>query len=359
MHLHPHIIHYILFCLFSEAFAKAPSVKRVKQECPALAEQVLLNMERSPLCHSIALKIAAAARRMRENLANECVKVFFEKICDLFMSCFSDGTDYFLPSKLIEAYLKNVARTITNQKHREDLLDLISVVGDIPNQRIADLVLASVMRPFANTLLAFIIRSVVKGEGSQACPLSAQYAVSNDKTDSVEFKNILHYIAGSNVKSVLRPLMKSRLGEEQERLVSTIRQNILVADLADAPDAELVAWTETQDRGGLSKVTGKVLDFFVELGKIATVTERKDGSLLNEEFIEKVCCSRVVVLMWDDIIKNSLPSIQSFDLLHKLILKFTYTWRTGIVGRRMDEWSANRPQQKHGMGGVAFRPQVN
>jgi len=185
-----------------------------------------------------------------------------------------------------------------------------------------------------------------------------RYAATHQSTQSLDFKQNMHYIGGSNVKSVLRhALTIKHKNEEWKKVLSTIRSNFVISELSEAPDAELMAWTTAVDRGKLTKISAKALEFFVQLGREVKPLERLDGSLINDEVIQTITKSAYLLLRWDEL-KGSLNEKESFKLLHALTHHFCVTWRNGIIGRRHDEMALSKEAQKFGTGGISFRSRL-
>lgn len=278
-------------------------------------------------------------------------------MCEIFMSCFSEVKDFFLLSKLTETYLNNGAIKCGDVEVRNSLLVALSPLVGTP---LASMLLSSIMRHFSQLLLAFILRVMSQGENGDPSLLGTRYANRTESTSSDEFKQTMHFVGGANIKKILRVSLRLRNPDDKSlAIIDTIRSTFLVVDLAEDTDEVLMAWTESQDRGGLCKINTNVLEFFVQLGRTIQPLERADGSLLASEVIETVSSSYEVISLWDEIIGGKLNGEVSFELLHELVCHFCVTYRNGIISRRLDEWACDQSQkgksQKHGTGGVSFR----
>jgi hypothetical protein len=172
----------------------------------------------------------------------------------------------------------------------------------------------------------------------------------------------LHYVGGSNVKSILKTAyrIKNRT-PEWRRVVAAIRSYLLSSDLSAAPESEIIEWTKEQSRGGLSFISDNLFKFMLELSESVKILEHMDGSLYTDEVIDKVASSGSLIRLWDVVLQGSLPTDESFKLLHALCSHFCNTWRNGIISRRLNELCDNRESvggAKHGQSGVAFRATI-
>lgn len=221
---------------------------------------------------------------------------------------------------------------------------------------------AQLIRQLGSEVLSFYIHFRINNgeDNASTVPLGERFVIKSQPTDTLDFKQTMHYVGGANVKSILRsPTGIKNPNHVWLRVIDVVKNHFLITELATAPKAELIAWTESVDRGGLTKINAKLLDFFVELGATVKVLEHFDGSLYVEEVLQKVADNSKLVCLWSEILKGSLPEVQSLKLLHNLCTYFCNTWRKGIVGRRLDEISASQSVgAKHGMAGVAFRTTI-
>ena len=287
----------------------------------------------------------------------------WQAICDHIVNHASasllSNSKFSTPSALRLEFQKSIAIFNSNVVERDGLVNSLKSFVET-SQQIANLFSGSFIRRFSNELLAFYLKCMVnKGPNNAECiPLSTKFVVTGQKTDSMDFKQLMHYVGGSNIKSILRTAFRIKNpNHEWLRVIKAVKDYFLVSELAQAPDEEIMAWTLSQDRGGLTKICGSLLEFFVELGATVKVLEHFDGSLYVEEVIEKVTNSSKLICMWDMTLNGALTSQESFKLLHAICSYFCNTWRRGIVTRRLDELCSEKESvgAKHGMAGVAFR----
>lgn len=186
------------------------------------------------------------------------------------------------------------------------------------------------LRDFSTQLLSYFIHYMLTdGEDVSNVPISARFVISGQPTDTLDFKQVIHYIGGANVKCILRTALRIKNPNcEWTRIIDAIKKYFIVGESACAPDATLMEWTLDQDRGGLIKISAPFLDFFVELGTAVNILEHTDGSLFVDEVMNTVTSSGKLIRLWDEALKGSLPSDESFKLLHAVVLTFV------ILGER-------------------------
>lgn len=328
------------------------------QHWRTLSEIVATDMIKTELQSTVSLELTQAAATLKEKIQDGNAQPFFVELCSALMQCFESKRDFFLVSKLMETFQIHVATVSVESEIRSKLMGILETLVPLA-LNIREIFLSAVLRRFSRALLAFIIRYITKGEGGEITDFTEQYVMRAENTNTVEFTNVMHYIGGSNVKSVLRRLLRIKNpSEETENLLFTIRNNFLITSFSDSPEPELRAWTDAQDRGGLSKITSDMLNFFVALGNTVKDLERANGSLLTDDVINTVCATKSLVFLWDDIIKQTLSENESFNLLYALVLQFCVTWRKGIISRRMDQFKRSNAVTDSTSGGVAFRAKL-
>ncbi|KAK3913148.1 Zinc finger protein 462 [Frankliniella fusca] len=354
-----------------DALLNLPSLEDIIGKSRELAAAVLTDLQSSKLNAGFMKAAKTLASDMQTHLQAEKMNQFFVILCGRLLNF--THTVHSSPTSYANAFFTNSSATIVDGTIRSSLLDvLIDVLGVVECNvcrtcqvdshgmcsKLASVFLSSFTRKFSEKLLAYVLHSISDKNNAAFVTLEERYAVTHQSTISIEFKQNMHYIGGSNVKSFLKNALRVRhRSEEWQRVISTVRENFLITELSHAPDKELMAWTESVDRGKLTKISAKALDFFVQLGADIKPLERLDGSLLNDEVIDKISSSPPLLLRWDEL-KGKLSEKEAFKLLHALTMHFCVTWRNGIIGRRHDEMAAAKEAQKFGTGGVAFRSRL-
>lgn len=174
------------------------------------------------------------------------------------------------PSELRFEYQKASSKYAAN---REEVKDLASGLRGFVNisPEAASFFIASFIRKLSTELLVFYVHYLVYNEKNCSdtyVPLNARFALTTQPTESLEFKQLMHFISGANVKSILKGAFRIKNPNHEWLTVINVIKTYFVcseSSLAPPPEAELRAWTETQDRGGLIKISVALLDFYLEL----------------------------------------------------------------------------------------------
>ncbi|XP_034237898.1 uncharacterized protein LOC117643253 [Thrips palmi] len=339
------------------AILRLSELQDILKQCPDLAREVFIKMQATKQTKGFAGSTTLIAAQLEKQCDSATMEMCFKSICDRLLDFLKIKSDFLFPSAFAGAFLTNLSVVVVDRPLRASIQCSLSILAEMSND-VSNVFVTMFIRNFAEKLLAYMLRVLSKGIGSSFVPLEQQYAVTNQSTCSTEFKQNMHFIGGSNVKSILRSALRIKhRNEEWQRLIATIKEQFVVSDFACAPDSELMAWTESVDRGRLTKISKKALVFFVHLGIEVKPLERRDGSLLNEEVIEKIMSSPgspSLLLRWDEL-KGSLTERESYKLMLSLTHQFCISWRNGIIGRREDERAASKGGQKFGTGGVSFR----
>ncbi|KAK3909140.1 Zinc finger homeobox protein 4 [Frankliniella fusca] len=339
------------------AYLKLPSVEDTIQVSTELASSVLKNIGTSVLSGGFAPEVSLTANTILNSIQTESVQLFLKHVCEGLYQTFTKNKEFLFPADLCVEYYKGVSIYLSNLPDRSLLLDVLSDL--LPDSSdVCNIFLGKFIHEFSNKMLAYVCRSIRCENietGTQS--LHERYATTKQSTDSLDFKQNMHFIGGSNVKSILRTALRKKNSGEWARVIQTIRNNFLVSELSNAPAADLMEWTLRLDRGKLLKISDIALQFFVKLGTLVKPLERLDGSLLNSEVFDCVGKSSDLLRIWSEL-KGSLSESESFKFLHALISQFCITWRNGIVTRRQDEMALRKHSEKLGTGSVAFRAKL-
>lgn len=350
------------FNLFSDLFFHAPDKEQMVKKSPDIVKTVLEDMGNYKNSVGFAMTIKDTAKVLLIMIDSEEWGAIVQRIMDSFCDFFRTCDKFLLPSELREEFLKSVALYCADCSERKELVEELTAMFDISVEA-ANFFWGTFIRKFANELLAYYIHFMVhNGEDYVAIvPVAARFVLTSQPTDTLDFKQTMHYVGGANVKSILRAALKIKnKNHEWLRVIEVVKKYFLISEFAAAPEAELMAWTETQDRGGLTKISSNLLNFYVNLGATVKIMEHCDGSLYVDEVMEKVMESSTLLCLWDETLKDALSKEQSFKLMHALCSYFCSTWRRGIITRRIDEMSAVNESVgvKHGMSGVPFRATI-
>ena len=239
---------------------------------------------------------AAAASELQKYSDSEVIVPTLKTLCEKLLGFLHQKNDFLFPSALASAFLVNSSVVVLDKAVRNVLLACITsldTVHELKNNPAAcNIVVTNIIMNFGKKLLAHILRLLGKGVNSDYVPLENRYAATYQSVVSLDFKQNMHYIGGSNIKSILRTALRVKhRNEEWKRVMAVIKNNFLISEFAKAPEPELLAWTDKLDRGKLIEISAKALDFFVQLGVEVKPLERLDGSLINEEDIEKITVS--------------------------------------------------------------------
>lgn len=356
------VYNVLIYFLFAAALLRVPTVEEIIPECPVMLGAVCAELQDMKITTGFGPIVAKAAGALHEFRSSEVLEPIFKNLCESLLDFLPNTSGFLYPSSFACAFLAHHSLVVLDQNLRSSLSSAILILTDVEgllgNSAACNILVTNIIMKFGSKLLAHILRTMCKGVGGTHIPQEERYAVTYQSVLSVDFKQNMHYIGGSNVKSILRTALRVKhRNEEWQRVIATIKNNFIISEFAAAPDAELIAWTETIDRGRLTKISDKALSFFVELGTEVKPLERLDGSLMNDEVFEKMVCSPALLLRWDEL-KGNLTEKESFKLLHAIISQFSVTWRNGIIGRRQDELAVQKAAKKFGTGGVAFRSRM-
>jgi len=344
----------------TDVYAAPPELATVQAESIRMAEEVLRDIVQFNSKNSInGERIIQDVNLLLHHLNSEKFCEFLKCLCENLFQCLKLGNNFVMPSQIREKYVINTAVFMCDLDRRSRLMCMLTELLNFPQHKL-DVLLTAIVRRFSQKVIAFILHWLQHGEGSPIVKFASLYRVNDQSTECLEFKQIMHYVGGANVKKVLKNCLQLKHPTDQStRIVTVIKSRFIAGDEAEAPDAVLMEWTISQDRGKLIKISAQALDFFVYLGKTVQALEHLDGSLWIDEVIEKVSDSPHLIILWDGIVKDSLSQEESFQLLYALCHHFCITWRNGIISRRMDEiCRTNCKTDKFGKDGVAFRAKL-
>lgn len=327
------------------------------EKSPYLAHEVFSEMKDTRLDAGFAPQLASLSSVLKEHVHSDNMAITFTKVCEGLYQFLQQKNSFIFPSALAGAFYENQSKFIVNLNARASLLELLSNHVSTSTE-LLDLLLSKFLFKFSQKILSHILHEIGAHREEEYLSLEQRYANTLQSVNSMDFRQNMHYIGGSNVKSILKTALRFKHpNEEWQKVIKTIKDHFLISELSTAPAPVLMAWTDSLDRGRLTKISLNALEFFVQLGKEVKPLEQLDGSLLTDKVFDQVSQSASILYRWGKL-KGDLSEEESFKLLHALVCHFCVTWRNGIIGRRKDMMALEKNAQKFGTGGVAFRATI-
>lgn len=191
--------------------------------------------------------------------------------------------------------------------------------------------LLTFLRRLANSALAAIFAGM---SGSRE---GVQKTLSTDNFNSIRGLRMVHFIAGSTMRSIIRhsyTFPKSK--KHKRRSACVLKKFGCIGEPNAGQPSDKSFWTSTINRKSLFFVREENLPFFVELASLLQQTEKFDGSLGHEEVMDKVVDQPTLLQKWAKIVHCELSDDEAFSFLEQTVRLFTNTYGRGVLLRRMN-----------------------
>ena len=136
--------------------------------------------------------------------------------------------------------------------------------------------------------------------------------------------------------AVLKRGKKASKSPQWTNVVTCIETNFFQTSDDGGPSTFISMWSDLQKRGALKFVKNAVFVFFMALTMILKQIEEPDGSIPHEKIFAAMENDPIVIL-WDEIVGNTLSHEDSSFLRKELVTSFANTWGVGIALRRNNE----------------------
>lgn len=240
-------------------------------------------------------------------------------------------------SSLEYAFYVGVNSLLNNLEFMGDLLKYVVALGDAqsPQMEVLNIFLGSFMLLLTNEALLFFIRTIHGATIND----QVRRKRSNDKTDSRTFLELVYYIGGSVVSTMLFKGKKYKETNHRWELFLEVLQNRFLKKegVGNSCSASVSHFTESVDRGRLKHISQEALDFFVVLFDLLMSLEGEDGSLPNT-VEENVLENNTVLCLWDVLVGSLLHDDDvSLDFLMQVCATCKRIVMKGIMKRRLNE----------------------
>lgn len=205
----------------------------------------------------------------------------------------------------------------------------MNAATNISDSRTLQLFICEFVLLTSEEVLTFIRESIVP-------PQQKALIISFDKDD----RQTIHYVGGFVVHAFVKKAKMFPKNKDWQQILIVLESRAIegfgVEPAADS-DKE---WTLDQNRGGLTIIGAKCMDFFLSVAAAASKVAKPNGTLLHEKLIEEIYSpSSYVPLKWDGLVgfESSLSEELSLQLMNALAKSFSRTCGHGLRSKVINE----------------------
>lgn len=310
------------------------------------------------LCVSSLAKLSVALKIGK--LAQECSKYASDLSSDfstkglLFMEFLVKTFNPALTFK--KAIFKSGIRThittysnkvLCDEQFRNAAKDLLRRM-QVCDESVLNFFLGCFILQFSKDLLLFICKSM---RGPSMPPPPVQQKRSKDDYSSDNFKQVVHYIGGAIVFSLLKT--ERRLNTVNP-MYSVIREKFIEDENEESTlcPASIREWTAARDRGGLKYISRNCFDFLYCLFPFVMEFEEEDGSVIISKVTEGVKNRIDMLLQWEFLVGIEIEENEALEWLFTFIDISCRIISKGILKRRLNE------ERRQATSSVSLRQRV-
>jgi len=220
-----------------------------------------------------------------------------------------------------------VHNLIMNDAFREVFFSKFNALGISVDVETVARFMGMFLRRFAHEISGALFRTMRRPEVGSSNPVQ-QPLTSRQKS-------LYHYVAGSAVKTLLRKglLLRKAKNPKWTRIVNCLHTCFQETGANDSHQSEAHQWTSVIDRGGLTYVGEKAMEFFYLCGSIAKQVKPPS----RYKFFEQVYQCKELVYMWEELVSDMLPADESSWLMEQLCRLFYNTYCKGYCNKARNE----------------------
>lgn len=288
-------------------------------------------------------KYASSLKTYAEELLNtfsspeEDHDLLYKYLHEHLYSILSDHSSLFASALVYEFYV-GVNSLLNNVDFKTDLKKYVLSLGDVesPSIEVLELFIGNFMLVLTNETLIYFVRTI---HGATAND-EIRRKRSGDKSDSRTFLELVHYIGGSVVNTLIFKGNKFKDTNPNWNLfLDVVRTKFLpVEGVGSACSSNVSHFTKSVDRGGLKDISQEALDFFVVLFDMLMSLEGSDGTLPKDVVEENVLQDSSILCLWDVLVGSHLDDdTVSLDFLTQICNSCKRIVMKGILKRRLNE----------------------
>lgn len=229
-----------------------------------------------------------------------------------------------LPSALATSVYENIDNILSSDQIVMDHLNLLNIPSDFSPECMQQFFLEFMLN-LGLQILKFVSKTFRDKHPSRR---SGRVPAKIDDND----RQVIYYVAGSIMKGYLRMAFRFSKSATWAKVKAALSSKVLSDSAVDDQDA---LWTKKLNRGGLVFITSECQKFMLALTKIVFSCEERNGSINYDRVIQEVSTSQAIIL-WDNMIFDSLPPTVSTNLMNDVISSFSRTCVRGFAKRRLN-----------------------
>lgn len=208
------------------------------------------------------------------------------------------------------------------------------------------------MLKLCDKVIAFTLKHV---RGASASTGDKYKKRSKDNLNSIEYRQLSYYIGGSVVKGFLwKGNQYAKDSNVWSCYCEVLRKRFLRSDETGENQCEdsVRAFTDAQDRGGLTHLSTEGFSFFATLFDLIMNLESDTGSMPPDVVEKHILVHDVILCLWDSAVGNDLKEDQSLDLLIQICNSCIKVVMKGIMKRLLND------HLKKALNSVALRARL-
>jgi len=180
---------------------------------------------------------------------DESLWTFVDKETNGNQTCLPEFSSLSSVQNFNTKYLENVGTYLHTSANRDISLNALKPLMDFEcSDEACEWFVTRFCDVLAVSTEAFVWNFVK--EPLEAVCINYEHLDNRDNPDNLDFQQTVYYIGRSCMRSVLRQ-GRNKKAERWQKVINCVKSKLLTRDLVRQPNDDIIAWTESMDRGGL------------------------------------------------------------------------------------------------------------
>lgn len=318
----------ILCCYFPDICSKLPNLEELLRKSPEICDRALTQMS-SVLCFGVSgKKFKDLVQLVTEAKDGDGWALFCQNVIEIFSSAI-EVKKFILPTALWTSIFKAQESLLSSESLRESLETSLKAATNNSDSRTLQLFVCEFVLITSEEVLTFIRQSIVP-------PQQKALIRPFDKED----RETIHFVGGFVVFAFVKKAKQFPKNKDWQEILIVLKSRAIEGFGVEPASDSDKEWTKDQNRGGLTIIGAKCMDFFLSVAAAATKVGKTNGILLHEKLIEEIYSpSSYVPLKWDALVgfDCSLSEKVSLQYMNALAKSFSRTWGNGLRSKVINE----------------------
>ncbi|KAK3929143.1 Transcriptional regulator CRZ1 [Frankliniella fusca] len=305
-----------------------PNQEKIMNEIPAISRATLLSMNEVKSVGVWGGQFNAFVQEMLTLPDNSMWLSYTKDVANRIIPALVTGK-FMLPATLLPTVIKCCESYLSSLSERKINLDFLQKINVVYSQDMLETFHCDYVHIFGEEVIRFICKSVIGEKPRKEVTIPIVF--------DIEDRQVIFYVAGATMRGFLRSGKRYSKNAEWCAIVNCIESRIREGNGVPLCCQADRAWTDELNRKSLFFIGAPGMEFFVALTAVLyNIESDESGKFKDDVVLKDVFADSVCILLWDELIGNSLTEVVALRFLKGVVKSYTDTYGRGVAYKKLN-----------------------